>query len=132
MADAWEADERRALRLLSEPGAASASVLTYLELTRAVVAEAHEVLPDEHDAHTNPAGILGATRFKTYRGGRAYHTKCARLYCYSADPFLHMLERYALPDLGFLLGSDGTTNMSKKGECADSFLGWRSLIDRGF
>ena len=96
--DAWEADERRALRQLSELGSVSASVLTYLELTRAVVAEAYEVLRDEREAQTNLVEILSATRYKTYRGSRVYHTKCARLYCYSVDSFPHMLDCYSLLD----------------------------------
>ena len=76
----------------------SSSLITYLELTRDVVAEAYEALRVEQDAQSNRAEILGATRFKTYQRARVYHTKRPHLYCYSTDSFLHMLECYALLD----------------------------------
>ena len=95
-ANAWEEDERRALRQLSELGPVSASVLTYLELTRAIVAEAYKTLRDEEDVQTNLVEILSATRFKTYRGRRVYHTKCARRTCFAVGSFAHMLECYSL------------------------------------
>ena len=96
VAEAWEDDERRAMRQLSELGSVSASILTHLELTRSVVAEAYSALRDEREAQTNLVEILSATRFKTYRGSRVYHTKCARRLCFSMDSFAHMLECYSL------------------------------------
>ena len=96
--ETWEGDERRAMKQLSELGSVSASILTYLELTRTIVAEAYSALRDEREAQTNLVEILGATRFKTYRGRRVYHTKCARPLCFAVDSFAHMLECYSLHD----------------------------------
>ena len=46
----------------------SASILTYLELTRSLVSEAYEAFRSEQDAQTNLVEILSASRFKTTGG----------------------------------------------------------------
>ena len=61
--EAWEDDGRRAMKQPSGLGSVSASILTYLELTRSIVAEAFPALRDEREAQTNLVEILGATRF---------------------------------------------------------------------
>ena len=96
MTEAWEDDGRRAMKQPSGLGSVSASKLTYLELTRSIVAEAFPALRDEQEAQTNLVEILGAARFKTYRGRRVNHTKCARRLCFAVDSFAHMLECYSL------------------------------------
>ena len=83
---------------LSELGSASASVTTYLELTRPIVAEAYGAPRDEQDAERILVEALSATRNKTYQGIRVYHTESPRLYCCSKDPFLQKLHRCSLLD----------------------------------
>ena len=108
VANAWEEDERRALRQLSELGPVSASVLTYLELTRAIVAEAYKTLRDEEDVQTNLVEILSATRFKTYRGRRVYHTKCARRTCFAVASFFAHAGMLLPPGFGAKGGGGGS------------------------
>ena len=89
-------DELSTLKRLAQLGSVSASIITYLKLTRELVAEALSCLEDDRAAQTNLADILGATRYRFYTGGRLVHVKCPQKYCYRTDTFLHMIMCYKL------------------------------------
>ena len=93
-----ERDELQALKFLAELGSASASIITYLDITRATIKEAFSVLQDERESQTNLASVLGATRFQTLRQGKLYPTTCPQPRCYKQDTFLHMLECFKLTE----------------------------------
>ena len=89
-------DELIALKRLAQLGSVSASIITYLKLTREIVVEALASLEDDRAAQTNLTDILGATRYRFYTGGRLVHVKCPQKYCYRTDTFLHMIMCYGL------------------------------------
>ena len=91
-----EIDEQQTLKILAELGSASASIITYLDITRATIKETFNALQDDREAQTNLASILGATRFQILHGGKLYPTTCPQPRCYKQDTFLHMMECFKL------------------------------------
>ena len=89
-------DELVTMKKLAQLGSISACIITYLELTREIVAEIWVNLENDRGAQTNLAAILSATRYQYYQKGRILHVKCPKRHCYHKDSFLHMLDCYNL------------------------------------
>ena len=82
------------MKRLAHLGSISASIITYLELTRDIIKETWTQLENGRPSQINLASILSATRFQCFRKNRIFHVKCPKRHCYQKDGFLHMLDCY--------------------------------------
>ena len=94
----WHQDELRPMERLADLGTASAQIIAYSELTRAVGPEAFKQLGAQRRLQVNLAEILGATRYKILIKGLFCPATRPRTYCFARDTFDHVLECYNLAD----------------------------------
>ena len=91
-------DERRIIDILGGMDSESASIISYLNLTREVVKEALEQLKGDRSHQVNLLAILSGTRFRMVTPSGMQPTTCPRLGCQLRDSFWHLLTCYSLMD----------------------------------
>ena len=92
----YRLDERRAIELLSTLGSTASTISIILRLTRGVIKTALKKLQTSRRRQVILAGILCATRFKSFAShGELLSIKCARKYG-GSDSFEHLPDCYEL------------------------------------
>ena len=89
-------DERRILDLLGDLDSESASIISFLDLSREAVSEVMDRLKDQRIQQVTLLAILSATRFRTLTKEGLVPTQCPRTGCGRKDSFWHLLECYGL------------------------------------
>ena len=92
----YRLDERRAIELLSTLGSTASTISIILRLTRGVIKTALKKLQTRRRRQVILAGILCATRFKSFASrGELLSIKCASK-CGGSDSFEHSLNCYKI------------------------------------
>ena len=91
-------DERKIIDRLGNMDSESASIISYLDLTREVVREALEQLRGDRSHQVNLMAILSGTRFRMITKGGLLPTICPREGCQCRDSFWRLLTCYSLMD----------------------------------
>ena len=89
-------DERRILGRLGDLDSESASIISYLNLTREAINEALTQLRDERHHQVTLLSILAATRFRIPTKEGLVATVCPRPQCGKKDSFWHLIACYKL------------------------------------
>ena len=89
-------DERKVIDLLGELDSESASIISYLDLTRGALSEAVDRLKGDRLQQVILLTILAATRFRVITKGGLVPTACPHPGCGAKDSFWHLLHCYEL------------------------------------
>ena len=84
-------DERRLIDLLGNLDSESASIISYLDLSREAIQEALTRLRDNRSHQATLLSILAATRFRMLTKGGLVPTTCRKSGCGKRDSFWHLL-----------------------------------------
>ena len=90
-----ETDEYTVLRTLADLGSTAARIITWLQLSRAMVKEALGSLLGNRAAQVALVAILGATRFRVHHRNRGQPTRCGKCR-HVEDSVDHLLRCYDL------------------------------------
>ena len=85
-------DERKVIDLLGELDSESASILSYLDLTREALSETMARLKDNRLQQVTLLSVLAATRFRIITKGGLVPTVCPRPGCGAKDSFWHLIH----------------------------------------
>ena len=94
------------MSVLAEYGFMPAIIVSRLELTRAHIREAADLLREGEGAQFNLASSLGAPRSKSRDRGRLTPTRCPSGELRAAGPPLHMLTRFILTAQALVEGGE--------------------------